>query len=50
MYSVYVVGVDVNSLIPDYIGHLITEVAFYLLICTPYLFISKKSRGVFITH
>lgn len=50
MYGVYIAGVDVNSLAPDYIGHLITEVAFYLLICTPYLFISKKSKNIFINH
>ncbi|RAH26594.1 DUF2569 family protein [Pantoea agglomerans] len=48
MYGVYVVGMDINSLTPDYIGHLITEAAFYLLICTPYLFISQKSKNVFI--
>lgn len=48
LYGNYVVGIDVDSIIPGYIDNLFIDSIIFLFIFTPYMFFSKKSKKVFV--
>lgn len=48
IYGEFVVGLDVDSLTPGYINHLLVDTIIFLFIFTPYIFFSNKSKKVFV--